>query len=537
MRRPWIGGAALLALALLAACGGGGGGSSPPGPPPLPTTYTPSGRAAAGDAFVHLFEWRWADIARECEVFLGPRGFKAVQVSPPTEHAVIAGSGYPWWQRYQPVSYRLDQSRSGTQAEFADMVNRCRAVGVGIYVDAVINHMTAGSGTGSAGGVYGKYDYPAVPWIRGDFHASCGVSNYQDAANVQNCELLGLADLATENAAVRQRLADHLIALHTLGVEGFRIDAAKHVPPRDIDAILARVNEAAVAAGRPVPYVFLEVINNPNEAVAAVQYFGVGQASGGVADVTDFIYGYRVTDAFTGRNGATLNGALATLTTALLPADKGVVFVDNHDNQRGENLRYADAAYERAVIFLLAHPHGYPALMSSYGFDRATAAGRDAGPPSTGAGVTTSTFDSGGASRCTAQVGSVQAGSWICEHRRPAIAQMVAFRKAAAGAPLTACGRLDWMINADPNRIAFCREGAGFVALSRSAVGTTETLPTRLPPGSYCNVALHDFTPATPTTAASCSGPPVVVGPSPTGNATVNLLPQGAVALHIGARL
>lgn len=31
---------------------------------------------------VHLFEWRWEDIAQECERFLGPRGFGGVQVQP-----------------------------------------------------------------------------------------------------------------------------------------------------------------------------------------------------------------------------------------------------------------------------------------------------------------------------------------------------------------------------------------------------------------------------------------------------------------------
>lgn len=38
---------------------------------------------------VHLFEWKWKDIANECETFLGPNGFGGVQVSPPTENTVI----------------------------------------------------------------------------------------------------------------------------------------------------------------------------------------------------------------------------------------------------------------------------------------------------------------------------------------------------------------------------------------------------------------------------------------------------------------
>lgn len=102
----------------------------------------------AGAAFVHLFEWKWTDIADECENFLGPKGFDAVQISPPYEHINLD----TWWARYQPVSYQLI-SRSGNEAQLQDMVNRCHAVGVKIYADLVINHTAAwnSGGTGSAG--------------------------------------------------------------------------------------------------------------------------------------------------------------------------------------------------------------------------------------------------------------------------------------------------------------------------------------------------------------------------------------------------
>ena len=105
---------------------------------------------APGGVFVHLFEWRWPDIAAECEDFLGPAGYSAVQVSPPQEHV----KGPQWWTRYQPVSYKIE-SRGGTRAGFAEMVQRCKAAGVEIYVDAIINHMSAvGAGTGVAGSQY-----------------------------------------------------------------------------------------------------------------------------------------------------------------------------------------------------------------------------------------------------------------------------------------------------------------------------------------------------------------------------------------------
>lgn len=33
------------------------------------------------NTMVHLFEWKWDDIAEECENFLAPKGFAGVQVT------------------------------------------------------------------------------------------------------------------------------------------------------------------------------------------------------------------------------------------------------------------------------------------------------------------------------------------------------------------------------------------------------------------------------------------------------------------------
>ncbi len=484
-----------------------------------------------------MFEWRWPDIAKECEVWLGPRGFKGIQISPPSEHAIVrdAQNFFPWWQRYQTVSYKLDKSRSGTAAELQDMVQRCKAKGVDVYADVVINHMTAGSGTGSAGTVYTKYNYPSVPYTQLDFHTPCGINSYADAQQVQNCELVGLSDLATESDTVRGRIARYLISLNELGVAGFRVDAAKHVPAADLEAIMTRVNNAAAAAGRPKPYVFLEIIAGTGDAVTPQQYYGVGYASGGSTDITDFTYGNRMSDALLGRSGLTLWSALQSFTTDLLPSDKSVVFVDNHDTQRGSALYYADSTYELGIMLMLGHSQGYPSVMSSFGFDRSAQQTRDAGPPSDGAGNTVSTFNPDGTSKCTTTIGSAQVTQWICEHRRPAIANMVAFRKAAAGSPTTNCGRGDWKIADDPNMVAFCRDGAGYMAMSASATARTTVLPTRLPAGSYCNVAQFDFTAAAGTTPASCTGAAIVVAAD--GTASIALSRRTAVALHVRAKL
>lgn len=50
------------------------------------------------NGIVHLFEWKWSDIALECERFLAPNGFAGVQV-----HRTLSFLNFP--QYSQPVRY------------------------------------------------------------------------------------------------------------------------------------------------------------------------------------------------------------------------------------------------------------------------------------------------------------------------------------------------------------------------------------------------------------------------------------------------
>lgn len=43
----------------------------------------------AGHTLVHLFEWRWEDVAKECKEFLAPKGFWGVQVIHLSDHRLL----------------------------------------------------------------------------------------------------------------------------------------------------------------------------------------------------------------------------------------------------------------------------------------------------------------------------------------------------------------------------------------------------------------------------------------------------------------
>ena len=472
---------------------------------------------AAGDVSVHLFEWKWTDIAAECENVLGPAGFHAVQVSPPQEHSLTPSRD--WSQRYQPVSYSIERSRSGTGVEFVDMVNRCRAVGVGIIVDAVINHMTnfPSPGVGSNGTAYTKYNYPGL-YTSADFHPACALNDYQSAANVQDCELFSLPDLNTGLTTVRQKIADYLTALARLGVAGFRVDAAKHIQQVELDDIIARVNQAAATEQRRLPYFYLEVVGGgPQEALAPHHYFGEGYSSGGSADITEFTF-TGVANKFLGQGGERIsqlnpNGSagnqFSEAAWGLMPSDKAVVFLQNHDTQHTCGIGYRDGnVFRLANVWMLAQPYGYPSVLSSYPF--ICPAGNSMGPPSDAGGNTNNVT-------CASSFETATIGQWVCEHRDPHIRNMVGFRRVVAGT-----GVNHWWDNG-ANAIAFSRGDKGFVAINNEVTAVTATIMTGVNPGTYCDLLTGG------KAGATCAGRSIVVASG--GTVQITLQPRTAIAI------
>ncbi len=404
----------------------------------VPVSAVPVSAVPPGDRDVTavLFEWRFDSVARACTQSLGPAGYGAVQVSPPQER--IQGS--QWWTSYQPVSYRI-AGRLGDRAAFQDMVATCHAAGVRVVVDAVINHMAAGDGTGTGGSPYTKYDYPGTYSAADLDDCRTPVSDYRDRRDVQDCELVGLADLDTGEAYVRDRIAAYLDDLLSLGVDGFRIDAAKHMPATDLAAVKGRLTDPGVHWKQ-------EVIQGAGEAVSPEEYQPTG-------DVQEFRYARDLKRVFQSERLSYLHNYGEGW--GYLPSAGAAVFVDNHDTERGgDTLNYKDGAdYTLANVFMLAWPYGAPDINSGYEWTD-----RDAGPPND---RTAAACWDGEASRPEA------GGGWTCQHQWPEIASMVAFRNAVRGTPVT-----DWWDNGN-NAIAFARGNKGFVAINHEPAPLTHT--------------------------------------------------------------
>ena len=199
-----------------------------------------------------------------------------------------------------------------------------------------------------------------------------------------------------------------------------------------------------------------------------------------------------------------------------MSSDLGVVFTDNHDNQRGHGgggsaITYKNGSlYDLANVFELAWPYGYPQVMSSFDFTDP-----NQGPPSDANGNTNSIYVNGTPNCFSA---------WKCEHRWRPIANMVAFRNNTSSNFFTS----DWWSNGN-NQIAFGRGNKGYVVINREGGALSRTFQTSLPAGTYCNIIAADYS------NGACGGSGNTVTVNSSGQFTASVPANTALAIHVGA--
>jgi alpha-amylase len=277
-------------------------------------------------------------------------GMTAIWITPVVRQ--ITGGYHGYWT-LDP--YSIDP-HLGDMAKLHELVRKAHEKSLKIVLDVVPNHL----GTGH-------------PWLSdgahvGWFHPDCPI-NFSDQASVENCWLAGLPDLNTENPVVRAYLiewANWLI--DQTGVDGFRVDAARHLSKDFLRAFLS-----AVHAKHPNFWVLGEVYSSGYR-------YQSGFLDAGLDAVTDF----GTYDSI--RIGLDPRGNLVQLTTSpLLATDLGsdredarAIFIDNHDVPRFVGRDAPDtptkARLEQAIVYLFTMP-GTPVLY--YGTEVALPGGPD----------------------------------------------------------------------------------------------------------------------------------------------------------------
>lgn len=232
--------------------------------------------------------------------------------------------------------------------------------------------------------------------------------------------------------------------------------------PGDLKIIYNRLNNLPTSHNFPSntrPFIVQEVTDvGSHETIRASEYHENGRT-------TEFRFGIYLGEIFRKLNGHKLH-TLKNYGEAwgLYPDNNVLVFVDNHDNQRGSahgaggeyivTFRQAKL-YKMAQAFALAWNYGTARIMSSYYWDQDIGEdGRDkndwVGPPNI----------DGVISGVVINPDLTCGGKWICEHRWRQIMHMVEFRNLVDGTDVN-----NWWDN-QQHQIAFSRGNKGFIAIN-----------------------------------------------------------------------
>ena len=94
-----------------------------------------------------------------------------------------------------------------------------------------------------------------------DFLCKKNLDSLSDPFILSHGWLDGLTDLNTEKEYVRQRIADFIVTLLSIGISGIRIDFAKYIHPTDLVAIFKKIKDNLGGGELPEDFIaYLEIL-------------------------------------------------------------------------------------------------------------------------------------------------------------------------------------------------------------------------------------------------------------------------------------
>lgn len=206
------------------------------------TNNNPSQSAGLYDSTKSNWQVYWGgDLAgiQQKMSYIKGLGVTAIWISPPVDNdnlntygtgsSPMAGYHGYWARDFQRIEEHFGDA-SNTWTAFDNLVTAAHQNGIKVIVDFAANH-TNPADAGEYGSLYnnGTFMAAANNDPNGYFHHNADISNFQDRYQVQYDTLENLADLNQENSTIDSYLKTAFTQLQSHGVDGFRLDAVKHV--------------------------------------------------------------------------------------------------------------------------------------------------------------------------------------------------------------------------------------------------------------------------------------------------------------------
>ena len=284
----------------------------------------------------------WKGIENNLDYIQG-MGFDAIWISP------VVDNLEPGYHGYWAKDWTKRNSHFGSDDDLKNLVKAAHAKGISVMVDVVANHSAP----------IGDDFSQIYPLNKSEhYHNDCGIDDWSNQWQVENCRLAGLPDLNQGNDYVRGFLKDWIKNLvKDFDFDGIRIDTIPEVP-KDFWA------EYRDASG---VFQMGEVFNGDPAYV--------GQYQGALNGLFNYPMYFTIKDVFgSGQSMYNIRTRYNEDESHYSDIDALGLFVDNHDNARFMNLYNNQASFKSALAFALTG-RGIPFYY--YGSEQAYGGGND----------------------------------------------------------------------------------------------------------------------------------------------------------------
>ncbi len=285
---------------------------------------------------LHCFDWKYTDITAEL-ANIAAAGFTSVQTSP----AQRDDSFGVWYMLYQPQSFSVTTNALGTKEELEELCTEAEKYGINVIVDVVANHMR-GDGTNVDASMSKTYhsDY----YHDNDYGAGTAIdwtNRYQVTYG-----RIGMEDLNSENENVQAAVSAYVQELKSIGVDGIRWDAAKHIGlPSEGTTFWPNVTDQSM-------YNYGEILVGPSDASSGTE--SLMKEYTNYMSVTDSSFSSTVLSAF---KSGTVPSASGNWCFRGISDDDLVYWGESHDtysNDGGESQSVSQNIVDRAYALVAA---------------------------------------------------------------------------------------------------------------------------------------------------------------------------------------
>lgn len=227
------------------------------------------------------FNWQISAVRDNLEN-IANQNFSAIQLSPLQQHK--EPDNPTWYLAYQPTNFKVG-NRLGNRDELKALCEEAKKYDIIIVVDVVLNHM----------GNDGRNELELIPSREIDsyilnnkefWHKPFRINNFDNRFECSQGSI-GLPDLNTSNHKLQDIMIEYLNDLISLGVEGLRFDACRHIEMEDEGKFSSDFWNRVLRSlhNRENLFLYGEVIYSETELIDKYgRYFNVGVNNGKGSD-------------------------------------------------------------------------------------------------------------------------------------------------------------------------------------------------------------------------------------------------------------